>query len=90
MQALTEEMNQARQAHSTLEGDLAGALALQQQEAQSIAKERDAALARALAAEKQAADLELANDKLFQQQQVCCLPFPFAMHVLSAMLHMSL
>ena len=69
-----EELNQARQAHSTLEGDLAGALALQQQEAQSIAKERDAAMARALAAEKQASDLKVAKDKLFQQQQVCSLP----------------
>jgi hypothetical protein len=67
---MTEELNQARQAHSTLEGELAGALALQQQEAQSIAKERDAAVARAFAAEKQVADLKLANDNLFQQQQV--------------------
>ncbi len=70
---MMEELNQARQAHSTLEGDLAGALALQQQEAQSIAKERDAAMARALAAEKQASDLKVAKDKLFQQQ-VCSLP----------------
>ena len=68
---MTEEMIQARGAHSALESDLAGALALQQQEAQNIAKERDAALARALAAETQAAELEEANSKLFQQQQAC-------------------
>ena len=70
LNAMTEEMNQARGAHSALESDLAGALALQQQEAQKLAKERDAALARALAAETQAAELEEANSKLFQQQQV--------------------
>ena len=68
---MTEELSQARGAHSALESDLAGALALQQQEAQKMAKERDAALARALAAETQAAELEEANSKLFQQQQVC-------------------
>ena len=72
---MTEEMNQARGAHSALESDLAGALALQQQEAQKLAKEGDAAVARALAAETQAAELEEANSKLFQQQQVCKLSF---------------
>ena len=66
---MTEELSQAQGAHSTLESDLAGALALQQQEAQKLAKERDAALARASAAEMQAAELEEANSKLFQQQQ---------------------
>ena len=70
---MTEEMDRARGAHSALESDLAGALALQQQEAQKLAKEREAALARALAAETQAAELEEANSKLFQQQQVCML-----------------
>lgn len=67
---MSDELGRARGAAAALEGDLAGALALQQQEAQSIARERDAALARAAAAEKHAADLEQANDKLFQQQQV--------------------
>lgn len=65
-----EELDRAQQAHSSLERDLAGALAMQQQEAQSMAKERDSAVARALAAETRAADLKEANDKLFQQQQV--------------------
>ena len=70
---MTEDLVQARGAHSALESDLAGALALQQQEAQKLAKERDAAVARALAAETQAAELEEANSKLFQQQQVSIL-----------------
>ena len=67
---MREGLERAQQAHSSLERDLAGALAMQQQEAQSMAKVRDSALARALAAETQAADLKEANDKLFQQQQV--------------------
>ena len=70
---MTEELIQARCAHSALESDLAGALALQQQEAQKMAKERDAALARGLEAETQAAEMEKGNSKLFQQQQVCRL-----------------
>ena len=71
---MREELERAQQAHSSLERDLAGALAMQQQEAQTMVKERDSAVARALAAEKQAADLKQANDKLFQQQQVPVLP----------------
>ena len=67
---MREELERAQEAHSSLERDFAGALAMQQQEAQSIAKERDSAVARAQAAEQQAADLKQANDKLFQQQQV--------------------
>ena len=69
-----EELERAQRAHSSLERDLAGALAMQQQEAQAMVKERDSAVARALAAETQAADLKQANDKLFQQQQVPVLP----------------
>ena len=72
---MSEELNRAQEAHTSLESDLAGALSLQQQEAQNMARERDSAVARALAAEKQAADLKQANDKLFQQQQVCVLTF---------------
>ena len=71
---MREELEHAQQAHTSLESDLAGALAMQQQEAQSMARERDAAVARALAAETQAADLKQANDKLFLQQQVPARP----------------
>ena len=81
---MREELERAQQAHTSLESDLAGALAMQQQEAQSMARERDAAVARALAAETQAANLKQANDKLFLQQQVPALPPHHLEHVLSS------